>query len=287
MSDRRTFFKHATVGALGFALPEQVALHADSSEHKVAIITNTLRNEMKADYRKAYETLSEIGYQQIEGSNVPEDMTTQEYLYFLDSLGLEHIATGANMSGMEREGIGQYLEKAEGLGAKYIVCYYPWVTSAENLEMPEVMETAARINKYGKLFKEAGFRFAWHNHDKEFADVEGKAAFDLLMQNTDPDYSTVELDWYWVVKGGHDPALLFEKYPGRFELAHVKDMNNNRNMGKTCVGNGIIDFEPIFKKAPLGGVKHFIVENESAIDGYACARGSYHHIVNMLEQTKI
>jgi sugar phosphate isomerase/epimerase len=148
--------------------------------------------------------------------------------------------------------------------------------------MEEVMQTAERLNEVGKKIKEAGFRFAWHNHDKEFVDIEGRTAFDILMQNTDPELVAVQLDWYWVAKGEADPVELFNKYPGRFELAHVKDMNNNRDRGITCVGQGILDFDEIFAHAQTGGVKHFIVENERAIQGLACARVSYDTVSRIL-----
>ena len=286
MSNRRNFIKKASLATVSMASFSQAA-SSPKADERIGIITNTLRNEMASDYRQAYQKLADIGYKNIEGGTLPEGMSASAYGRFLKELGLRSIATGASMGSFEKEGMDSYLKKAEALGAEYIVCYYPWMSSAEDLKMPEVMETAERINAYGKQAKEAGFRFAWHNHDKEFVDIEGKLAFDILMENTDPEYSTVQMDWYWVVKGGQNPATYFDRYPGRFELAHVKDMNNNRNLGKTCVGNGIIDFEPIFRKAPIGGVRHFIVENESAIDGYACARGSYEHISKMLEKTGI
>jgi len=286
MSNRRDFIKNSSLGALSLGLFDTPKLRVKADD-RIGIITNTVRNEMEADYRQTYRRLAEIGYKVIEGGTLPDGMSAHALGEYIKSLGMRSIATGTSMGSLEKEGINNYLQKAEDLGADYLVCYYPWMSSAENLKMPEVMEAAERINAYGKQAKEAGFRFAWHNHDKEFADVDGKLAFDILMENTDPDYSTVQLDWYWVVKGGQDPVTYFNRYPGRFELAHVKDMNNNRDRGISCVGNGIIDFEPIFSNAPLGGVKYFVVENERAIEGYECAQGSYEHISRMLEKTGI
>jgi sugar phosphate isomerase/epimerase len=288
MSNRRDFIRKASLGGLTLSLsgsPYKTSTAAPDG--RIGIITNTVTNEMQADYREAYQKLAEIGYKVIEGGTLPEGMSAKALGKYLKSLGMRSIATGTSMGNLEEEGIDPYLQKAEALGAEYVVCYYPWLSSAENLKMPEVLEAAERINAYGKQAKEAGFRFAWHNHAKEFAEVDGQLAFDILMENTDPDYSTVQLDWYWVVKGGQDPVTYFNRYPGRFELAHVKDMNNNRDRGITCVGNGIIDFEPIFLNAPRGGVRYFVVENERAIRGYPCAQGSYEHISQMLAKTGI
>lgn len=287
MSKRRDFIKKSSLAAMSMSLLHAKGSASPQADDRIAIITNTVRNEMAEDYQQAYRKLAEMGFQNVEGGTIPDGMTPTAHNKFLKNLGLRTIATGASMGSFEKEGLDSYLQKAEDLGAEYIVCYYPWMSSAEDLKMPEVMETARRLNDYGKKISDAGFRFAWHNHDKEFVDVDGKLAFDILMENTNPEHVAVQLDWYWVVKGEQDPVTLFNRYPGRFELAHVKDMNNNRDRGISCVGNGIIDFEPIFRNAPRGGVKYFIVENERAIDGFACARGSYDHISKMLEKTGI
>ncbi|MFP4096561.1 MAG: sugar phosphate isomerase/epimerase family protein [Cyclobacteriaceae bacterium] len=248
----------------------------------LGIITNTLRSEFEQDYQSALTALAEIGYTHVEGGIPASCPSAEVFKAALDSNGLASVSLGSSM-GKLLDSLGDYLRTAEILHSPYLVCYYPWLSSAENLKMDEVMQTVDRLNEVGKKIKEAGFRFAWHNHDKEFVDIDGRTAFDILMENTDPQYVSVQLDWYWVVKGGADPVALFNKYPGRFELAHVKDMNNNRDRGMTCVGQGIIDFEEIFAHAKTGGVRHFIVENERAIEGLACAQVSYETISRMLQ----
>ena len=284
MDTRRNFLKKASLGAAGMGLATSgFTTKNDTSKNfdNVGIITNTVRNEMKEDYKKAIRNLADIGYKCVEGG-VP-DGTASEYKKLLKNFGLRSVATGSSMSGL-KEGLDKYFKTAEDLGAEYVICYYPWLSSAENLKIDEVMQASENINEVGKKVKEAGFRFAWHNHDKEFVDVDGKMAFDIIMENTDPEYATVELDWYWVVKGGQDPVDYFNKYPGRFEIGHVKDMNNNRDGGITCVGNGIMDFKKIIDHADTGGVKYYIVENERAVKGMKCARESYNHLAGIFHE---
>ena len=237
---------------------------------------------MAEDYRKTYQALADIGYRYVESPYEPADVSRQELSKFMKSIGLRSLSVSIGMGSLVKGELDQAIRKADDLGVEYIICYYPWMSSADNLTKTEVLETAERINTYGKQIKESGYRFAWHNHAKEFAEVDGQLAFDMLMENTDPDYSTVELDWYWVVKGGQNPIDCFEKYPGRFEIAHVKDMNNNIDGGISCVGQGIIDFQPIFNKAATGGVKYFSVENERAVKGLPCARVSYEHVSQLI-----
>lgn len=282
MNNRKDFLKKITLGTIGLGLGRSGIQKVKFTDHaKIGLITNTIRNEIQEDYKSALQMAADIGYKYIEG-DVPENVgSVDEYQDFLKQIGLQSIATGSSMANLQ-ENLGQTFEVAKALGSKFIVCYWPWLSSAENLNQREVMETADRINEIGKKVKEAGFRFAWHNHDKEFVNINGELAFDMLMQHTDPDYSTVQLDWYWVSKGGQDPVEYFKKYPGRFELAHVKDMNNNRDQGITCVGNGILDFKHIFNHVDTGGVEYFIVENERAVKGFQCARQSFTHIKEIL-----
>lgn len=273
MEKRREFFKKTLCGILGLSFSKPLYALAENKNANIGIITNTVGNEMKADYKSTLRELAQMGYKYIEGG-VPEGIAPNEYKRLLSGLGLSAVATGSSMGNLQKE-LDNYLKTAEALGAEYLVCYYPWLSSATDLHLPEIMETVENINKMGKKVKAAGFRFAWHNHDKEFVEVDGQLVFDTMMEHTDPEYATVELDWYWVVKGGYNPADLFKKYPDRFEIGHIKDMNNNRDGGISCVGQGIIDFKPIFDAAKIGGVKYFIVENERAVKGIDCARVSH------------
>ena len=71
------------------------------------------------------------------------------------------------------------------------------------------------------------------------------------------------MDIYWIVRGGADPVTLFHKYPGRFKLFHVKDMDKANNLINTEVGSGTIDFKKIFANAKLAGLDYAFVEQEN------------------------
>ena len=284
MSSRREFIKTLSLGGAGLGLFPDLSGRATQTvkikdNKNIGIITNTIGKEIESDFKRALREISDIGYDYVEGG-VPE-AAGDDYADFLAEVGLTPLAIGSSMDDLQ-DRIEDTLTTAESLGVEYVVCYWPWLSSAENLDRTEVMNTAERINELGKSIQSAGFRLAWHNHDVEFVEVDGEMAFDLLLQHTDPEYSTVELDWYWVLKAGEDPVEYFQEYPGRFEIAHVKDVNNNRDRGITCVGNGIVDFERIFQHSDTGGVEYFIVENERAVEGMMCARESYSHISNIV-----
>jgi sugar phosphate isomerase/epimerase len=87
--------------------------------------------------------------------------------------------------------------------------------------------------------------------------------YDFMLENTDPDLVKWELDMYWVVAGGQDPVAYLKKYPNRFPLGHVKDMDKADHKRNTEVGKGAIDYANILKVAKENGMKHFLVEQET------------------------
>ena len=116
------------------------------------------------------------------------------------------------------------------------------------------------------MCKDAGFKFAFHNHKHEFVEVDssGVLMYDMLLQETDPELVDFEMDIGWAVAAGADPLIYFKKYPGRFKLFHVKDMDDDNH--SVVVGKGKIDFTSIFAQSKLAGVKYYIVEYEGRED---------------------
>ena len=89
-----------------------------------------------------------------------------------------------------------------------------------------------------------------------------------MLENTDPDKVMFEMDLYWCVEGGSDPVEYFNKYPGRFELWHIKD---DKELG----GSGKMDFPAIWAAAHQSGMKYGIVEVEQYnYDEYTSCRMS-------------
>ena len=94
-------------------------------------------------------------------------------------------------------------------------------------------------------------------------ELEGKIPYDVMLAELDNNKCGMEMDIFWVVNAGFDPLTYFEKYPGRFEQWHVKDMDKSDKNKNADVGTGTIDYKPIFAKAKQSGLKHFYVEQES------------------------
>ncbi len=113
----------------------------------------------------------------------------------------------------------------------------------------------------GKKCKAVGLELLYHNHDFEFVkNSKGIVPIEYFLENTDPDTVNFEMDLFWVTKAGADPLAYFEKYPGRFKLWHVKDMDEEGKFAP--VGTGKIDFSRILKEKDKSGMIYYYVEQD-------------------------
>lgn len=253
-----------------------------SSLKDLGFITNIIEKEIHDDWRGTLEKVAGMGYKYFESGEVYGD-SLEDYKKFLKNIGLIPLTAGASMAQfLDEESFAKILARGHDLNAKYVVCYWPWMSDAINLTSDEIKAAADNLNRIGEKCKAENFTFAWHNHDKEFKPVNGMIPFDYLLSNTDTELCKVEIDLYWIYKGDDEPLHYFEKYPGRFEIVHMKDMDDTAERFFACVGDGIIDFPSILKKSELAGMKHLIVEHDHPENGLECIQRSYDYIQSIL-----
>jgi sugar phosphate isomerase/epimerase len=159
--------------------------------------------------------------------------------------------------------------------------------------LDEVKRTAAQLNAAGAITKKHGIKVIVHNHTEEFEPLadSSQLPYDVLLAETDPSLVAMELDIGWAAVAGQSALDLFRRSPGRFEVWHVKDIAGLASLDKSAtqatrhraakvvpIGEGDIDYRPIFAQAALAGMKHFYVEQDSAPqsgDSIAAARTSF------------
>ena len=81
----------------------------------------------------------------------------------------------------------------------------------------------------------------------------------------------------WIDKAGQDPLTYFARYPGRFELVHVKDSSGGPEH-RQDVGRGTIDFRRILARREQAGIRHAFVEHDEPSEPLAFARASYEYL---------
>ena len=288
---RREFLRLSaagTVGAMvlvnyscktkGTAAMENEAV--DPKTFGVGLQLYTIRDAMDTDVPGSLKKVSDMGYKYLELANYADGKfygyEPVEFRKMVEDLGMEILSSHTEV---EAEGItlGNAQQMAEDhakLGVKY--CVQPWIVEEARTTIASYQKMAADWNQVGEIMKENGIKFGYHNHNFEFDVVEGEIPyFDVFMVELDKDLVTLEIDLFWAKKAGQDPIEIFNRYPGRFELFHLKDMFTHEEPFFTTggvedfapVGAGVIDFRKILEAKEIAGMKYMIVEQDRCKEG--------------------
>lgn len=217
-----------------------------------------VRRELEKDFAGTLARVAALGYREVEFAGY-FNHPPKEVKAVLDRYHLTSPAAHMQLADL-RGNLQPMIEAAHVIGHKYLLV--AWSPPEERKSLDDYKRLADLFNKTGEQVKQAGLQFAYHNHDFEFAPLEGEIPYDLLLARTDSQLVKLEMDIYWIVKGGGKPLEYFEKYPGRFHLLHVKDMDATPKHYFTEVGRGVIDFKTIFANAGRAGVRHYFVEQD-------------------------
>lgn len=235
----------------------------------------TVRNEMGKDSKATLKQVADLGYKYIEAVDYKDGkfygMTPDEFKSYLKSLGLTPISV--HMGSMTLDNADKLVADVKAAGFKYFIAPVPpmgmfkFDVKTRKLGMEGTVEKLADIlNTIAKKANAAGLEFLYHNHDFEFqANKDGIVPIDYLLEHLDPKYVNFQMDLYWVTKAGADPVAYFQRYPGRFKIWHVKDMDSQERFAP--VGQGKIDFKRILANKKLSGMKYYIVEQDQTFDG--------------------
>lgn len=185
-------------------------------------------------------------------------------------------------------------EAAQVLNTNYVVL--PSIPEQYRQTLDDYRRMADTFNQIGESARQAGIRFAYHNHGYGLHEQDGQTPLQLLLDHTDPELVFLELDIYWTTAGGADPIALLEKYPNRYRLIHLKDMTElTRFSGDgsvstewlslfpymTTAGSGILDVAAIVAKAREIGIEHFIVEQDLVADPDVSLRKSIDFLLSL------
>jgi sugar phosphate isomerase/epimerase len=240
----------------------------------IGIQLYSVRRELARDFEGTLARIASIGYREVEFAGYldrrPEDIKA-----LLGRLGLAAPSAHIPIE-VARQDWPAALAAANVVGHQYVVI--PWLPAEERRTIDDYRRLAAELNRLGQEAKRAGPRLAYHNHDFEFTPLDGQIPYDVLVAQTDPASVALELDLMWITKGGQDPLRYFAKYPGRFEMVHVKDSTGGPEFRQVDVGRGTIDFRRILTQRRQAGIRHLFVEHDDPVDPLAFARASYKYL---------
>ncbi|MBD1430373.1 sugar phosphate isomerase/epimerase family protein [Sphingobacterium litopenaei] len=324
-NSRRNFLKQAGIGAVSAYLGSSLLSACTSSTktvtgkgpiHNIGLQIYSLRDLLSQDPKLTLETVAKVGYTHIEtfGVDVANNsfwgLKVPELKKILSDNGLStfsgHYDLGKYLdrNNNDKESVEKYVEIAAELGQQYVIAPVNPMHDLNNLKVEDYQYAAEQLNKAGKIAKKAGLKIGYHNHFWEFRQFANNTrGLDIMLAFTEKDLVAFEMDLFWIEKAGLNPISYFEKYPGRFEMWHVKDMDKQftktvvgeeydqspldsifKDVKYTEVGSGTIDFVNIIQAAQKSGLVHAFVEQDDIYlpNKFESVKKSYDYVQKFL-----
>lgn len=268
MTTRRSFLKQAGIVTAGAWLMPNLA--CKSKKTGVGIQLWTVREAIEKDPAGLLAKIGQAGYTNVEPygfskANQYWGTAVKDIKKMLDDNGLVSTSGHYDINSYFQTGDTQDLyaciEACHTLKSDFLTI--PSLGEEAKKDPESCKKTAATLTKAGAICQKEGLKLAYHNHNTEFQPFGDTYGYEIFLKESDPKLVHFEMDLYWLVRAGKKPEDLFKEFPGRFPMWHVKDMDKKNPDDNTEIGNGSIDFTPIFQHASESGMKHFFLEQES------------------------
>jgi sugar phosphate isomerase/epimerase len=171
------------------------------------MVSYTMRNEFAKDMPGTLDKIKSMSITNIEFSSL-FGKTAAEIRAELDKRGMRCTSHGVGYDDLMKK-MDVVVENAKTLGAKYV--RLAWIPHEGKYTLEAAQKTVSDFNQIGKTLKDKGFVFVYHNHGFEFEPYENGTLFDYIVQKTDPETVSFEMDVLWTYFPGQDPAKLLEK----------------------------------------------------------------------------
>ena len=282
--NRRQFI--AQVAAVASSVRSLTA--APRSLERVGLQLFTLRDAMKADSYGTLARVADIGYTEVEFAG-----------YFAQSPRALRDALIRNRLGAPSAHVlpvslgGEWartVADASEVGHRYLVLSAPPPEVRDSVRLDDWKRLADTLNHAADTSRRSSIQLGYHNHHYEFATVEGRRPYDVLLEGCDPSLVVMQVDLCWMTLAGVDVRHYLKQLRGRVPMVHVKDVTKLLPVGWESarpvkrpgtlgvdveVGAGIIDWPQVMTEAAASGVVHFFVEHESASAPFDSIRYSH------------
>ncbi|RYE18414.1 MAG: twin-arginine translocation signal domain-containing protein [Sphingobacteriales bacterium] len=279
-NSRRTFLKTgAVLTAAAAMMPGD--LFAQKKLQRLVLQLYSVRDEMRKDAKGTLKRLADLGYTHVEHAGYDHrkfyGFTVKEFKAILTDLDLKMPSGHTTMTRQDwnsstndfTDKWKQTVEDAAEIGQRYVLSAS--LGYGVDMTVESMKPFMDQFNKSGELCKKYGMKFGYHNHEFEFTTKIGNIPlYDFMLQNTQADLVAQQLDIGNMYTVGAQAIDYINKYPGRFELLHVKDMLRTSEPGaakskfESCqLSKGEVPLKQILKAArKKGGTTHFVIEQE-------------------------
>jgi sugar phosphate isomerase/epimerase len=277
---RRNFLQSSTAALVySSALLRSGRLMASPFGLPIGLQLYSVRELLPKDYEGTLKQIAALGYQEVESAGY-FDHTVPQVKAAMSAAGLHLVSAHYSHDNLAKD-FDNILAFNHELGVNYLICSFPGIKDPSRLKdtshrsvvnsftMDDYRWNADQFNKFGEKVKAAGMKFGYHNHTMEFGKQDGVAPLDEMIRLTDPSLVTFELDCGWVVVGGANPVDYIRRYPTRISMLHVKDFKHTDKPASIVdppkaaqLGEGTLDYRPVFEAAKKANIKHYFVEQE-------------------------
>lgn len=270
MLTRREFAKTlASIAAVG-----RLAHLPAGPLRRIGVQLYTVRESMRADVAGTLARVRAIGYREVEFAGY-FGRTPAQLRADLRTNGLTAPGAHVDLTALTTD-LTRTLDAAEEIGHRWVIL--PWID--QRARTPAGIDRLAdQLNAAGETAARRGIRVGYHNHDFELRPWEdGEIPLERLIRRLDRRHTDIELDLYWVIKGGSHPLRWMELFPGRFPLVHVKDAGRGPEFRQADVGSGEINWRNIFERRRHAGIRHYFIEHDEPADPWASIETSYRYL---------
>ncbi|HEX4285819.1 MAG TPA: sugar phosphate isomerase/epimerase [Terracidiphilus sp.] len=285
MISRRDFLATGAMGTLALA-SSRFSRALSGSSNKIGVQLYVLRNLHAKDFDGTLAQVASVGIKDVEFAGF-YGRTAQQVRTSLTNAGLTASGAHCLLASMSDDQVRRMIDFCHEVGMPYMIAAVPSIKPAgssatgkpagnpfEHIALEDWRWSADRFNVIGARVRDAGMRFAYHNHNIETRKYGNVVAFDELLRLTDRAVVGIEFDIGNFIAGGGDPYPYLAKYPHRFELAHVKEWATpfaptvTSNFPKYVdFGKGTTDWKKLFAALKKAGVKEIFIEQDGTATG--------------------
>lgn len=256
---RRTFL------AMAGTLPLAVRLKALSKEIPVGLELYSVRTELARDLMGTVSAVAKMGYQVVEFYAPYLEWTPQtakDVRQRLDDTGIKCLSTHNGAPSFTDDGLKKAIELNQTLGSKYIIM----ASAGKVTGIDGWQSVAERLTATAERLRPLGMATGFHNHQTEWAAVDGRRPMDVLAAGTPKDV-VLQLDVGTCLEAGADPVAWIKANPGRIRSIHCKDWGGPTGGYAVAFGEGNAPWKQIFDAAEsVGGVEYYLIEQEESPD---------------------
>jgi sugar phosphate isomerase/epimerase len=239
----------------------------------VALQLYSLRELLNTGYAVGIRKVAEIGFAGVETAGFP-GTTPQAAAQLFQELGLTVCSAHSPLPLGDKQ--AEVLDTMAALGCTRLIC--AWRPQELFASLDGIRRVCDELNEANVVALANGLTLSYHNHWAECTLVNGRLAYEVMLDQLAPDI-LFEVDTYWAKTAGVDPARMVRQLGNRAPLLHIKDGPCVMDAPMTAVGDGVVDV-PGIVAAGAGATEWLIVEiDRCATDMLEAVAKSYRFMV--------